>query len=404
MGRDRHDGPGAILHEHVVGHPDGDEFAVHRVDRVTAGEDPGLLLLAAGALDRRSGHGLRHVALDLRLLRGAAHQIFHQRVLGRQDEEGGAEKRVGTGGENHDLPAGDGVSDGRLRCSRISGGLIVLEPARSRLPGSHDEHHLGSFGAPDPVPLHGDHPLRPRLELIEIVEQALGVVGDAEEPLPQLLRLHNRVAPFAATLDHLFVGQHGLTRRAPVHRRFLLESEALVVELDEEPLGPLVVVGPAGGQLPAPIDGHAQTPELPVDRGDGAFGELGRMLARLDGDVLGVQPERVVAHGVQHPLTLVAAEAGYHVAHGVVLHVTHMGATRRIGEHLEHVGRSRTLARRHLLIGRIGNDKGLFPVPDFLPLGLDGFWVVRYRHGFVFLSRAQPGLAVPDTPVAPGCR
>ena len=38
LGRDGHDGPGAVAHEDVVGHVDGDRLAGERVDDVAAGE------------------------------------------------------------------------------------------------------------------------------------------------------------------------------------------------------------------------------------------------------------------------------------------------------------------------------------------------------------------------------
>ena len=131
--------------------------------------------------------------------------------------------------------------------------------------------------------------------------------------------------------------------------------------------------------------------------------KLGRRLAGLDGHVLGVEPEGVVAHGMQHALPLVAAEAGDDVAHGVVLDVAHVGAARRIREHLEDVGGvgafvdcRRRLARGGLLRRRwfrrpaggaadrpfdgIRHYEGLGLIPDLLPLRLDLFRIVLTRH------------------------
>ncbi len=216
----------------------------------------------------------------------------------------------------------------------------------------------------------------------------------------QLLRLHQAVAALAGPLDHLLVGQYGLARGAPVDRRFLLVGETLLVELKEEPLRPFVVVGPAGDHLPGPVDGHAQPPELPVDGGDGRFGEAARRLPGLDGHVLGVQTEGVVPHGMKHPLPLVAAEAGDDVAHGVVLDVPHVRAARRVGEHLEDVGGVRPLApgsrppgprpRRASVRDRVGDDEGLLLFPDPLPLGLDLLGIVLARHAPSF--RSSPSL------------
>ena len=71
-----HDGPGAIVHHHVVGHVDRDQPSGYRVDRVAAGEHAGLLLLDAGPLDGGSRHGFCHVTPDLLLLGQAARPVL----------------------------------------------------------------------------------------------------------------------------------------------------------------------------------------------------------------------------------------------------------------------------------------------------------------------------------------
>ena len=166
----------------------------------------------------------------------------------------------------------------------------------------------------------------------------LGVVGDAEEPLRQLLGLHRGVAALACAFHDLLVGKDGLTRGAPVDRGFFLVGQPLLVELEEQPLGPLVVFGTRGHHLASPVDGDAQAPKLPVDGGDRFFGENGRRFAGLYRHVLGVEPEGVIPHGMKHPLPLMPPEAGDDVAHGVVLDVPHVRAARRVGKHLEDVG------------------------------------------------------------------
>ena len=105
-------------------------------------------------------------------------------MLGRHDEEGRAEERVGPRGE-------DGV---------------VRRPAPAQREGD-----LGAFGAPDPVALHRHDVLGP-VDRVEVVEQPVGVVGDAEEPLLELALLDRRAAALAAPVDDLLVGEHRLRR------------------------------------------------------------------------------------------------------------------------------------------------------------------------------------------------
>ncbi len=77
-------------------------------------------------------------------------------MFGRQNDAGGAVDGVHAGGEDADLFAA----------------------------GLQGEVGLRAFAAADPVALHGEHLLRPAgLDLAHVVEQLVGVGGDAQEPL-----------------------------------------------------------------------------------------------------------------------------------------------------------------------------------------------------------------------------
>ena len=208
-------------------------------------------------------------------------------MLGGEDEEGGAEQRVGAGRE-----------DGEVEPELLAA-----------------EDDLGALGAPDPVALHRDDVLGPRLEQLEVVEQPLGVVGDAEEPLlerrdstgvPQRSQRPSITCSLASTVCVL---------RAPLHRRLGAVGEPALEQLQEDPLRPAVVVGLVGGELARPVDRDA--PGAGTGRGTCSIDVLGRdarVLAGLDRVVLGRQPEGVVAHRVDHPEAVAAAEVGDRVA------------------------------------------------------------------------------------------
>ena len=123
--RHGHDGAGAVLHQHVVGDPDRDLLARGRIDRVPAGEDAGLLALAHLAGDQV----LRRGGLAVRVHRAplvGRDQAVHQRVLGREHHEGGAEDGVGPGGEDADRLAG--------RCAGAGERELELRPLRAADP------------------------------------------------------------------------------------------------------------------------------------------------------------------------------------------------------------------------------------------------------------------------------
>ena len=215
-----HDRAGAVVHQHVVGDPDRDALVVHGVDRVEAGEDAGLLL-AREALLALLGGGVPRVRADLVAVLGALGEPLDERMLGREDEERRAEQRVGPRRE-----------DGHV--------LVELLDA---------EDDLAALGAADPVALHRQHALGPRLEQRHLVEQPVGVVGDLEHPLLEVARLDLGAAALAAAVDHLLVREHGLVVRAPLDRRRLAVGEPGLVELEEEPLRPAVVLGLVGRDL-----------------------------------------------------------------------------------------------------------------------------------------------------------
>jgi hypothetical protein len=267
-------------------------------------------------------------------------QPQHVGVLGRHDEEGRAEQRVRPRGE-------DRVVDAHL-------GRAELD--------------LGALGAPDPVALHGDH-VRGPLDVCEVVEQAVGVVGDAEEPLLELARLDRRAAALAAAVDDLLVGEHGGVDRAPVDRGLGAVGEPALVQLEEDPLRPAVVARLVGRELARPVERHAPRVELAVEGRDRLRGRLARVLAALDRVVLGRQAEGVVADGMEHPPPDAALEMRDRIPHRVVLEMTHVRVARRIGQHLEHVER----VAAGVLVRHLPRPLAL---PQRLPLGLDGLGVV----------------------------
>ena len=240
-----------------------------------------------------------------------------QRMLGGHGAEGDAHDGVGAGGE-HPQPA---VVDQRA--------TVVADVVRE------GKAHTGALA--DPVRLHGLHAFGPALKRVEIVQQFVGVLRDAEVVTGNFTLFDRRTGAPAAAVDHLFVGQHGLVDRVPVHDLGLLVGDALFQHAQEQPLVPLVVGRLAGGQFAAPVDGEAQRLQLLLHVGDVVVRPLRRRHRVLDRRVLGRQTEGVPAHGLQHVVAAHAVEAGQHVADGVVAHMAHVQLARRVGEHRQAV-------------------------------------------------------------------
>ncbi len=82
-------------------------------------------------------------------------------------------------------------------------------------------------GSSDPIPLHGFHAVGP-VQLVEIVEQPFGIVGDAQHPLPHQPP-DNRVTSFNVfAVPDFLIGQHGVLRWTLVHGYLCLGEVALV--------------------------------------------------------------------------------------------------------------------------------------------------------------------------------
>ena len=321
--RHRHDRPGAVAHQDVVGDPDRDVLARHRVRGVAAGEHaglhPGLVLplevLAAGGLTLVLEHGGR-LFTD--------REIGDHRVLRRQHHERGPEERVWTGREHLD---GAGRRREEDPCTR---------------------------GATDPVALHGLQRVGP-LEHVQIVDQAIGIGRDPHHPLAHVALEDREVAAIAAPVGgDLLVGDDRAQAWAPVDRRIGHVGQAVRVDdvgllaggqarpaapvvelahagvelrtqlgdrasasdasvgthglrvvprledLGEDPLGPSVV-GRIGRVDRAPgVVTQPEPADLAAVRDDVVGGRDRRMRAGLHGELLGRQAEGVEAHRVQH--------------------------------------------------------------------------------------------------------
>ena len=149
-------------------------------------------------------------------------------------------------------------------------------------------------------------------------------------------------------------------------------GQTVLVELQEEPLRPLVVVGQAGDDLAAPVVDGAHALQLAAHVLHVLHRPDEGVNAALDGGVLGGQTEGVEAHGVKHVVALHPLETGADVGgrHGVP--VADVQVARGVGEHGQGVplGAGRVLTDLVELILR----------PLLLPLLFDFFGFIVSRH------------------------
>src|SRR5215208_6332335 len=358
MGWDGHDRASTVAHQDVVGDVDGDLFSVGRVDHVSPCKYTGLFPRHIGAVDLAHPCGPLDVGADLfGLLRGR--YLLDRRVLRAHNEERGAEECVRAGGEDLDRTVAFDL-----------------------------EADLGAFGAPDPVPLQRLDPLGP--VYLREVQQLLGVVGDLEEPLRQVL-LDNRrpaaLAPPVWTYD-LLPRQRRVVPGAPVDRSFCAVRQSLLEELHEEPLVPAVVLRVAGHDLGVEVEHRAHLPELAAHALDVRVGPFAGLYAPLDRGVLGGQPEGVEAYREEHPEAVHPhkARSGVRGRHRVP--VPDVQITTRVREHRERV----VLGLALVLVGLVQAALG----PPLLPAAFEIRGVVcsslfRLAHERLLRLRAWGG-------------
>ena len=232
---------------------------------------------------------------------------------------------------------------------------------------------------------------------LQFVDQPLGVRRDPQHPLTHRATLHRKPADFALAVDDFLVRQHGAQRGTPVHGRLgderqphavrvvsrvssnrlrLLGRRVVprLVQQPEDPLRPTKVIWVGRVDLPAPVVVEPQAVELPLEVLDVTRRVHARVLAGLDGVLLGRQAERVPAHRVQHVVAAHPPEARDDVRRGVALGMPDVqAAAARVGEHVEHV--ELRLGGIEVRVAGVGRAEGLFFSPDRLPFRLDA--VVR---------------------------
>ena len=199
--RHRHNGAGAVSHEHVVGDPNRNPFVIDWIDGIRAGENAGFLFICRQPFNFRRPHRLVAVGLH-HLTTLVMHERLYQRMLRRQDHKRRAPERIRACGEN----------------------LHVMLPLLGL------KTYRGARAASDPVRLHGLYPLGP-LHSGEI-EQFVSIGRNLEKPLIQVFLHHWGIAAFAMTIvaPDLLTGQGGITGRAKIDRRLLFIGQAFVIQ------------------------------------------------------------------------------------------------------------------------------------------------------------------------------
>ena len=273
--RNAHDDTGAVAHEDVVGDEDWQilvSYGVYGLDAVEP--DAGLVLVQLAALKIGLAGGLGLIGLNVAPVGDMRLPLLEQRVLGRDDHIGRTEQGVGTGGVNGDFVADVGL-EGYLRTGRTADPVALLD--------------LDALNV---------------IDIVQIVEQALGVGGYLQHPLALLLADDRSTAALAHAVNDLFVCKHALAAGAPVDGHGGLVGKAILEHLEEYPLRPLIILRVGGIDGAIPVEAVAQHLELAGEVCDIVLGDYCRVDVVLDSVVLGRQAESVKADREQDIIAL----------------------------------------------------------------------------------------------------
>ena len=225
------------------------------------------------------------------------------------------------------------------------------------------EPELQTARPTNPVRLHQFYFGGPIIKVVNFVQQVAGHIRNLKEPLSKFFAFNRRTGPPAATVDHLFVGQNGHVDRVPVDDSVLSIHEASVQHVDEQRLLLAIVFGIAGREFAAPVDRQTQRLHLGAHVRDVFVGPVLWVTARCHRGVFRRHPKGIPPHRVQHVVARRHFITRHHIAHGVIPHVPHVDAARRIGEHFQHIV-------FRLVLGTDGFEN-LGLIPGGLPFGFD---------------------------------
>ena len=247
------------------------------------------------------------------------------------------------------------------------------------------------MAAADPVALLGLDALDV-IHIVQIVDQALGILRDGEHPLTLLLAHDLAAAALADTVDDLFVGEHALAARAPVDGHGGLIGQTVLIHLQEDPLRPLIVARIGRIDRTVPVKAVAEHFELLGEVGNVVFRHDSRVDMVLDGVVLGRQAEGVKADREQNVVALHPALAADDI---------HRRERARVADVQALAGGVRELDQAVKLRPRVAGDgcEGLFFLPARLPFFLDRLEIVLHSIHFSLknqkiISRSRGGTSI----------
>ena len=190
--------------------------------------------------------------------------------------------------------------------------------------------------AANPIALHRLDILW-EFDVVELVEQLVGIVGHLEEPLCHVLLNDLQTAPPTAVVLHLLIGQYSVAILTPIHRSSASLDQPRLIETDENLLIPAIIFGRRCRQCAPPVVGISHPLLIGPNHRDITLCNRVRVPAFLLRRVLGGHPEGIVSHRIEYVHSHQALETSHRIADRVVSNVAHVHIAGGVGKHLEAV-------------------------------------------------------------------
>ncbi len=261
----------------------------------------------------------------------------------------------------------------------------ILDQRTRRIADIVRESKTHTFAFTNPVLLHQTHFVWPTSQRsfvvanMHMVQQLLRVMRDVEVVPRNLALLHQSAGAPTAAIDHLFIGQHGLVFRIPIHHLCFAIGDAFLEHLQKQPLVPLVISGVAGSNFARPIDRQAHRLHLLFHVSDVFVSPLGRRHTVFERGIFCGQAKCIPAHRHQDVIALHAQMARQHVVDGVVAHMAHVQLAAGVGQH--GAGVILLLGATAFIFGVFDHAVGVGEGPGGLRGALDLGVVVFVLHG-----------------------
>ncbi|MBA7689132.1 hypothetical protein ES703_97628 [subsurface metagenome] len=132
------------------------------------------------------------------------------------------------------------------------------------------------------------------------MKQPVSILGYPQHPLHKILLCYRSLTALTSSVHYLLVGQSCFATGTPVDRYQFSVRQAVFVHFEKDPLGPLVILGAAGVDLPGPIIHSVYLLKLPFHVLDVLLRVCSWVYPSFDGIVLCGQAERIPSHRMQH--------------------------------------------------------------------------------------------------------